>query len=104
MTGVSLTRVIQHLDETLRVRDIPDYAGALNGLQLHSPRPVTRVAAAVDASRLAIEGAIADGARVKYQRVKYQRVKYQCGPIPEGACPSTCPARHPRAGCRYTGC
>ena len=62
MTGVSLTRVIQHLDETLRVRDIPDYAGALNGLQLHSPRPVTRVAAAVDASRLAIEGAIADGA------------------------------------------
>ena len=64
MTGVALARVVQHLDETLRVREIPDYAGALNGLQLHGPRPVTRVAAAVDASRAAIEGATAAGAEL----------------------------------------
>lgn len=59
MSGIALDRIVRHLDETLRVRDIPDYAGALNGLQLQGGRPIARLAAAVDASRVTIDGAIA---------------------------------------------
>ncbi|MBI2795517.1 MAG: Nif3-like dinuclear metal center hexameric protein [Gemmatimonadetes bacterium] len=62
MTGIALDRVVQHLDETLRTRDIPDSPGALNGLQVEGSRPVARVAAAVDASRGVITGAIGAGA------------------------------------------
>src|SRR5947199_8611716 len=37
-------------DELLRTIDIPDYPGALNGLQFENTRPVTSIAAAVDFS------------------------------------------------------
>ena len=62
MSGLALDRLVRHLDETLRVPEIPDYPGALNGLQLDGSRPITRVAAAVDASQATIAGAIAAGA------------------------------------------
>lgn len=62
--GVPLARVVRHLDEVLRIRDIPDYPGALNGLQLEADGDVTRVAVGVDASHAVIQGAIAQGAQL----------------------------------------
>lgn len=60
--GVPLDAVVAHLDAALRTIEVPDYGGALNGLQVANTGRVTRVAAAVDFSRAAIEGAIAAGA------------------------------------------
>lgn len=59
---VALETVVAHLDAVLRTSEVPDYGGALNGLQVANSGRVTRVAAAVDFSRSAIEGAIAAGA------------------------------------------
>ena len=59
-----LTDVVSHLDTLLRIREVPDYPPALNGLQLENSGTVTRVAAAVDFSRAAIEGAIAASANL----------------------------------------
>ena len=58
----SLRDVVDALDEELRVRDVPDYGGAVNGLQLANAGVVRRVATAVDFSRAAAEGAAAAGA------------------------------------------
>jgi dinuclear metal center YbgI/SA1388 family protein len=59
-----LADIASHLDAHLRVADVPDYPGALNGLQLTHRGPVRRVAAAVDASLRTIEGAIAADANL----------------------------------------
>lgn len=40
--------IIAYLDRLLRTREIPDYPGALNGLQLAGTRDVRRVGSAVD--------------------------------------------------------
>jgi dinuclear metal center YbgI/SA1388 family protein len=48
----------------LRCRETPDYALALNGLQVDNRTPIVRVAAAVDCSRRTIEGAVAAGANL----------------------------------------
>ncbi|MBU6327704.1 MAG: Nif3-like dinuclear metal center hexameric protein [Verrucomicrobia bacterium] len=58
----SLSRVVDFLDRELRIAEIVDYPGALNGLQLQNPGTVTRVAAAVDASLPVVKKAIAAGA------------------------------------------
>jgi dinuclear metal center YbgI/SA1388 family protein len=58
----SLRDVVDALDAELRTREVPDYAGAVNGLQLANAGGVTRVAVAVDFSRAAAEGAVAAGA------------------------------------------
>lgn len=58
----ALDAIVAHLDTTLRTSEIPDYGGALNGLQVANAGAVSRVAAAVDYSSAAIEGAIAAGA------------------------------------------
>jgi dinuclear metal center YbgI/SA1388 family protein len=62
MNGVPLHTIVEHLDALLRVREIPDYAQALNGLQVEHRGPVTKIAAAVDASARTIRGATAAGA------------------------------------------
>lgn len=46
----SLDEIVAHLDSELRLAEIPDYPGALNGLQMQGGGEVRRVAAAVDAS------------------------------------------------------
>lgn len=46
-----------YLDEYLDVSGVPDYPGALNGLQVESGRGVSRIAAAVDATEAAARGA-----------------------------------------------
>jgi dinuclear metal center YbgI/SA1388 family protein len=60
----SLDDVARHLDTLLRTTEIPDYAGAMNGVQVEHTGPITRCAAAVDASLQTIEGAIAVGANL----------------------------------------
>lgn len=45
------------LDSYLRIREIPDEAGAVNGLQIECHGPIARIVAAVDASQVTIEGA-----------------------------------------------
>lgn len=60
--GANLESVVQFLDGILTVRTFPDYSGAENGLQVEGPPRISRVAAAVDASLTAIEGAAAQNA------------------------------------------
>lgn len=59
---VALDAVVVHLDTVLRTREVPDYAGAVNGLQVANAGQVARVAAAVDFSRAAVDQAVAAGA------------------------------------------
>jgi dinuclear metal center YbgI/SA1388 family protein len=54
--------VVAYLDAELRTREIPDFDGALNGLQLANGGEVTRVAAAVDFSARAVFAAVEAGA------------------------------------------
>jgi dinuclear metal center YbgI/SA1388 family protein len=58
----SLVQVVRYLDEMLRIRDIADYPGAFNGLQVENGGEVRRIAAAVDACEAVIARAAADGA------------------------------------------
>lgn len=54
----SLHAMVAALDEELRTREVPDYGGAVNGLQVANRGEVDGVAVAVDFSRAAIAGAI----------------------------------------------
>ncbi|AMW06426.1 hypothetical protein GEMMAAP_00145 [Gemmatimonas phototrophica] len=60
----SLRDVVQALDTELRTFDIPDYGGAVNGLQVANRGTVRKVAVAVDASRAAITEAAISGANL----------------------------------------
>lgn len=62
MTGVPLETIRSYLDDLLDIGRIADYPPALNGLQVEGRGPVTRLAAAVDASQRTIAAAAADGA------------------------------------------
>lgn len=57
-----LDEVIDFLETELRTKEIPDYPGAHNGLQLQSGAKVQKVACAVDASYTVIQKAVAEGA------------------------------------------
>lgn len=61
MEAMDIQPLVDYLDTFLRVRDVPDYPGALNGLQVASEGPITRVAAAVDASEASIRLALERG-------------------------------------------
>lgn len=58
---VSLDEVVRYLDQELKTAAIPDYPGAMNGLQLANSGKIGRVVAAVDASLPVIEKAAAGG-------------------------------------------
>ncbi len=60
----SLQEIVVFLDAQLRIAEMPDYPGAVNGLQLANAGTVTRVAAAVDASLPVVEKAVAEGANL----------------------------------------
>lgn len=64
MTGTPLSELGPYLDGLLAVADTPDYPPALNGVQVGHRGPVTRVAAAVDASLRTIELAAEAGANL----------------------------------------
>lgn len=57
MSDVSLKDVVKVADEWLRVRDVPDYSQAHNGLQLENSGSVRRLVAAVDACEAVLSGA-----------------------------------------------
>lgn len=54
---VALRDVVDALEQELRTADVPDYGGAVNGLQVANDGRVTRVAVAVDASMAAVSEA-----------------------------------------------
>ena len=56
-----LSEIVAFLDREMRISSIPDYPGAMNGLQLANQSPVERVIAAVDASLPVIEAAASAG-------------------------------------------
>jgi dinuclear metal center YbgI/SA1388 family protein len=59
MTKVSLAAVVRYCDRRLQTGAIQDYDGAANGLQVGNRGGVSRIAAAVDASRATVKLAIA---------------------------------------------
>lgn len=56
-----LAELTDYLDAYLRVREVPDYPNAWNGLQVENGGEVTRVAVAVDASEAAVREAARRG-------------------------------------------
>ena len=56
--------IVSALDAELRTSEIPDYPGAVNGLQVANNGKVERVAVAVDASHAAINAAISERANM----------------------------------------
>jgi len=62
MPKISLIAIVNYCDRILRTKEIQDYAGAVNGLQVANRGRVTRIAAAVDASLATVELAVAAGA------------------------------------------
>ena len=59
MPKAPLAAIVKHCDHLLRTREIGDYDGAVNGLQVENSGTVTRIAATVDASLATIKLAIA---------------------------------------------
>jgi dinuclear metal center YbgI/SA1388 family protein len=57
--SVPLTQIADYLDQYLRIKEIPDEANAVNGLQVENSGVVGGVVAAVDASLATIEGVVA---------------------------------------------
>ncbi|MDX1577352.1 MAG: Nif3-like dinuclear metal center hexameric protein [Gemmatimonadota bacterium] len=53
--GIDCRELASWLDALLRVPEIEDYPGALNGLQVEAERPVRRIGAATDACLASIE-------------------------------------------------
>ncbi len=60
----TLALIAGHLDRMLRTKEIPDYAPALNGVQLENRGEIAKVAAAVDFSRRVVEATIASRANL----------------------------------------
>jgi len=58
----NLRELTDYLDKELRIAEIPDYPGALNGLQIENEGVVSKIAVAVDASLPVFEKAIGQGA------------------------------------------
>lgn len=59
MPKASLAAIVQYCDRVLCTKEIGDYDGAVNGLQVENSGSVTRIAATVDASLATIKMAVA---------------------------------------------
>jgi dinuclear metal center YbgI/SA1388 family protein len=59
MPKVALAAIVKHCDQILHTKEIGDYDGAANGLQVENAGTVTRIAATVDASLATVKLAIA---------------------------------------------
>lgn len=64
MSSVPLEELRDHLDALLGIAAVRDYPPALNGVQVGHRGPVTRLAAAVDASHETIRRAASEGANL----------------------------------------
>ena len=61
--SVDLHDVVNWLDAYLRIREVPDSSGAINGLQVENEGRIDRIIAAVDASQAMIDGVVTTLAR-----------------------------------------
>ena len=59
MPKVPLQTIVAHCDKILRTKEIGDYDGAANGLQVENSGTVTKIAATVDASVATVKLAVA---------------------------------------------
>jgi dinuclear metal center YbgI/SA1388 family protein len=59
---VILKRLVEECDRMLRTREVKDYDGAVNGLQVENGGKVSRIAATVDATQATVRLAIEQGA------------------------------------------
>jgi len=59
MPKTSLKTIVAHCNEILRIEEIKDFPGAVNGLQVENNGGVTRMAATVDASLATVKLAVA---------------------------------------------
>jgi putative NIF3 family GTP cyclohydrolase 1 type 2 len=64
MKDAALLPLVKYCDTLLRTREVTDYEGAVNGLQVENRGRVSHIAAAVDASRATICKAIDEGANL----------------------------------------
>lgn len=80
---LALDEIVSFLDTELRVSSIPDYPGAVNGLQLANAGHVGRIVAAVDASLPVIEAAAAGGPGllIVHHGMFWQGVQPVTGPL-----------------------
>ena len=60
----TLNEIVSFLDSELRIKEVPDYQGAMNGLQMEGQQKVTQVAVAVDASLPVMRKAADSGANI----------------------------------------
>jgi dinuclear metal center YbgI/SA1388 family protein len=60
----TVTDIARALDALLRIEDVPDFPGAVNGVQVESNAPIRKVAAAVDARERTIRASIDAGANL----------------------------------------
>ena len=67
----SLDEIVSLLDDELRLHEVPDYPGALNGLQMVGRPEVKQVAAAVDASLPVVQKAVKAGVDLLHNLSKY---------------------------------
>jgi dinuclear metal center YbgI/SA1388 family protein len=58
MPSILLAAIVKYCDQTLRIAEIGDYDGAVNGLQVDNSGAVTKIAATVDASLATVKLAI----------------------------------------------
>lgn len=61
---ISLAELARYTDSLLETATTPDYANALNGIQLENQSQIRKLASAVDFSTRGIEGAISSGANL----------------------------------------
>lgn len=64
MASADLWEIVRHLDDLLQTGATPDYPNAVNGLQLANGGQVSKVAAAVDFSSVAVASAVAEKATI----------------------------------------
>jgi dinuclear metal center YbgI/SA1388 family protein len=57
VTTPTISEIGHHLDALLRIDEIPDFPGALNGIQVETQSPIIKVVAAVDARERTIRAA-----------------------------------------------
>ncbi len=61
---ISLGDLAHYMDGLLEAQDSADYPNAMNGVQLYNQAPIRKIAAAVDFSSRAVQGAVASGANL----------------------------------------
>lgn len=61
---ISLGELARYTDSLLETQSTPDYPNAVNGVQMHNQAAIRKIAAAVDFSTRAVQGAVSSGANL----------------------------------------